>query len=203
MDVRNGLLALGRSYRSVMPQALTNRYGRWIWLVLALFLSGCPLIISLDYIPSNDAKGQGSVQVSDFIYQPATQRSVRPREVGVPSEGIGRIYLSREIGIVFADALKRELIHSGYQVNQPEEPGRTPAPRETSVISGVVEEFALRELGVFQVTVSLTVTKQGGTQQEFACQARHDEGVIEVMIKTAMRNCIQQFILSAQSAKIL
>ena len=72
----------------------------------------------------------------------------------------------------------------------------------TPVISGVLEKYALLEPGVFEVTASFTVTKRDGTRQELACQARHSEGVIEVMIKTAMRNCIQQFILSAQEAAV-
>lgn len=169
-------------------------------MVLSLCLSGCPLIISLDYVPSNNVKGQGPVQVRDFIYRPATQGAVRPREVGVPSEGIGRIFLSSEIGTVFTDAMKRELTHSGYQVNQTEGEGQ--AQPATPMISGVVEKYALLEPGVFEVAVSFTATKGDGTQQAFACEARHNEGVIEVMIKTAMRNCIQQFIVSAQEAAV-
>ena len=66
--------------------------GQWALLALSLFLSGCPLIISLDYVPSNTVKGQGAVHVGDFIYRPATQGAVRPREVAVPSEVIGRIF---------------------------------------------------------------------------------------------------------------
>lgn len=116
----------------------------------------------------------------------------------MPSEGIGRIFLSGEIGAVFADALKRELTHSGYQVNQVEV--RTQA--STPVISGVVEKYALLEPGVFEVTASFVATKRDGTRQDLACQGRHNEGVIEVMIKTAMKNCIQQFILSAQHAAV-
>jgi hypothetical protein len=168
---------------------------------LGLCLSGCPLIISLNYIPSNDAKGQGSLQVRDFIYRPATQGLVRQREVGVPSEGIGRIFLSNEISRVFADAVKGELAHSGYRLNQAE--GEEQVPAATPVISGVVEKYALLKSGEFEVVASFSVTKQDGTRQDLSCQAHHNEGVIEVMIKTAMRNCIQQFILSAQDAKSL
>jgi hypothetical protein len=190
----------------VKADLFTGRHRRWILLVLTLCLSGCPLIISLDYVPSNSAKGQGPVQVGDFIYRPATQGSVRPREVGVPSEGIGRIFLSGEIGVVFRDALKRELTHSGYQVNQVNQmnqmESRTQAQAATPVISGVVEKYALLEPGVFEVAASFAVIRQDGTRQDLACQARHNEGVIEVMIKTAMRNCIQQFILSGQEATV-
>ena len=195
-----GTLPLLGAQPCVKADILAGRHGRWILLVLSLCLTGCPLIISLDYVPSNNAKGQGVVHVGDFIYRPATQRLVRPREVGVPSEGLGRIFLSGEIGAVFTDALKRELTHSGYQVNQRE--GQTQEQAATPVISGVLEKYALLEPGVFEVTASFTVTKRDGTRQELACQARHSEGVIEVMIKTAMRNCIQQFILSAQEAAV-
>lgn len=187
------------SQACVKPEPFAGRQDRWTLLVLSLFLSGCPLIISLDYVPSNSAKGEGAVQVGDFIYRPATQGTIRPREVAVPSEGIGRIFLAREISQVFADAVKGELAHSGYQVNQTVV--QTQAQVATSVISGVVEEYALLEPGVFEVAASFTVTREDGTTHDSACRARHGEGVIEVMIKTAMRNCIQHFIVAAQDAK--
>lgn len=181
-------------------KSLTGRHPGWILLILALCLSGCPLIISLDYVPSNSAKGQGPIQVEDFIYRPAAQGFLRPRELNVPSEGIGRIFLSREIGAVFSDALKRELMHSGYQVKQTE--GLTQEQAPTPMISGVVEKYALLKTGVFEMAASFAVITRDGTRQDLVCQARHNQGAIEVMIKTAMRNCIQEFILGAQEAKI-
>jgi hypothetical protein len=94
--------------------------------------------------------------------------------------------------------VKGELAHSGYQVNQAVAQSQKPVP----VISGVIEEYALLEPGVFEVAASFTVTRKDGTTYDSACRARHNEGVIEVMIKTAMRNCIQHFIVATQDAKV-
>jgi hypothetical protein len=121
----------------------------------------------------------------------------------VPSEGIGRIFLAREISQVFADAVKGELAHSGYQINQAiQTVAQTQAPMPAPVISGVIEEYALLEPGVFEVAASFTATRKDGTTHDSGCRVRHSEGVIEVMIKTAMRNCIQRFIVDAQDAKV-
>lgn len=172
-----------------------SRYALLAGFVLTLCLSGCARVISIDYLPSNLSKGEGTVQIDPFVYRPAHEHLVRQREVEMAQEGIGTIFLSSEIGGVFAEALKRELTHSGYVV----------APAQERIISGVIDRFRLDGTGEaghkFELTVSSTITLHERTIYTHRCQSSETQGTIPIIMKEAMRDCIEQFMRGAQEAK--
>ncbi len=170
-------------------------------LALALAHSGCPRVIALDYQPANPLKGVGHVQVEPFVYLAAKRGDVRSHEVESNPEGVGKLFLSQHIGVLFADALKSELTHSGYDVAQ--------APDR--VVTGEIQRFYLDWVGEANKTFTLEVEyqitsagKQIYTQSARSSQKGAKDLLVDIRLIThAMRDCIEQFIRGAQAAQAL
>lgn len=172
--------------------------GIWLGIVSTV---GCLRVLSLDYQATNSIRGQGTVHVVGFHYQPADEQRVRPREVETPTRSEGKIFLSETIGTVFSKALQSELVQSGFTITES-------SPRS---VSGVVTRFYLdwtneRER-TFVLDVTYSVQSDGPQPFSWRCSSlRRGSDMLEedaLLIKAGIADCIQHFLLAAREAQVL
>ena len=177
----------------------------WIFSVgiwLGMFSTmGCLRVLSLDYQATNSIRGQGTVHVAGFHYQPADEQRVRPHEVETPTRSEGKIFLSDTIGTVFSKALQSELVQSGFMITDS-------SPRS---VSGVVTRFYLdwtkeRER-TFVLDVTYSVQSDGPQPFSWRCSSlRRGSDMLEedaLLIKAGIADCIQHFLQAAREAQVL
>ena len=168
---------------------------------IAFVIAGCPRVISLDYVPSNKLRGQGRLQVKAFEYRAPGKGIERPKEMGADARELEVFYLSQDIGTFFTNAVKSELVHSGYEV----------VPAEKIVVSGTVERFYFdyeRPDGqAFEIHVSYTVSRSGDSVYSYVCESVQQRSTTlttsGLVIKAGVKDCIERFIQAAQGAKVL
>lgn len=188
----NGMRGEGLAPRSCIPALL---------VVIGLLIAGCPRVISLDYVPSNPLRGQGRLQVDGFDYRAPEKGIERPKEIQGDAQEFEVFYLSQNIGTFFTNALKSELVHSGYEV----------ASTQELVVSGTVKRFYFdyeRPDGqIFELHVSYTVRRSGAVTYSHACESRQERSTTlttsGLLIKAGIKDCIERFIKGAQDAKVL
>ena len=172
------------------------------FLVLAaVLLAGCPRVISLDYLPSNKLKGQGRLQVETFEYRTPDKGIEKPKEMGADTQEFEVFYLSQDIASFFTDALKKELAHSGYEVE----------PAENVVVSGTIQRFYFdyeRPDGqAFEIHVSYRVSHGRVPAYSYVCQSTQQRSTTlttsGLVIKAGIKDCIERFIQAAQGAKVM
>ena len=172
------------------------------FLVLAaVLLAGCPRVISLDYVPSNKLKGHGRLQVDTFKYRTPDKGIERQKEMGADAQEFEVFYLSQDVGAFFTDALKKELAHSGYEVE----------PAEKVVVSGTIERFHFdyeRPDGqAFEIHVSYRVSHGGAPVYSYVCESTQQRSTTlttsGLVIKSGIKDCIERFIQAAQGAKVI
>lgn len=182
-------------------QVSRRKCGHFGVLLIAILVSGCPHVISLDYVPSNSYVGQGQVGVDRFEYLPFKRGELGARHVEVNPQAAGRFYLSQTVPEFFTDALKRELIHSGYQV----------VPSAAQSISGVIERFYYNPVDAQEASIELIVQYVVRNQEkEIYTQSvkvvrKMSKSLLAVsqLIHTATRESIHQFLTGAREAKVL
>jgi hypothetical protein len=184
-----------------MLQESRRKYGDVALLLIAVLLSGCPHLISLDYVPNNPYVGQGQVGVERFEYLPLKRGELGPRHVEVNPQAAGRFYLSQPVPEFFAEAVKRELIHSGYQVTSSAD----------LVISGQIERFYYNPVDAQEASIELIVQYVVRNQEsEMFTQSvkvlrKTSKSLLAVsqLIHIATRESIHQFLTGAREAKVL
>jgi len=170
-------------------------------LPFLLILSGCPRILSLDYQPSNVLKGQGTIQIESFRYAPFEKGEVRAKQVQLNPHAAGSVYLSQDVALFFTDALKRELIHSGYQIT----------PQTERSLSGRIDRFYLDWVDAGDITFDMSVTyviREGDRVVDtdtVSCRSTKPKVLMNntVIIQEATKTCISQLLQGAQEAKAL
>ena len=170
-------------------------------MCIAILGAGCPRVISLDYIPSNKLKGQGRLQVEPFEYRAPEKGIETPKEMGADAQEFEVFYLSQDIDTFFTDAVRSELVHSGYEV----------APGETVAVSGRIERFHFdyeRADGqAFEIHVSYTVSRGGASVYSYVCESVQQRSTTlttsGLVIKAGIKDCIERFIQAAQDAEVL
>jgi hypothetical protein len=170
-------------------------------IIIAVFIAGCPRVISLDYIPSNKLRGQGRLQVETFQYRMPEKGIEKPKEMGADAQEFEVFYLSQDIGTFFTNAVKSELSHSGYEV----------VPAGKVVVSGTVERFYFdyeRPDGqAFEIHVSYRVSHGGDSVYSYICESVQQRSTTlttsGLVIKAGIKDCIERFIQAAQDAKAL
>lgn len=170
-------------------------------VLAAALLVGCPRVLYLDYRPSTSLKGQGPVQVAAFTYAGHPTGLVKRREVETGSKDFEVLYLSQDISVFFASAVKGELSRAGYNV-------RPDTPR---TVSGTIEHFFLDYAGedeqLFQIRVSFSVVRPDAQLYHAACN--HNRQQVKdwmksgLIIEQGVRACIDQFLQDAQAAGAL
>ncbi|MGH7164764.1 MAG: hypothetical protein ACREIS_04480 [Nitrospiraceae bacterium] len=169
--------------------------------LLAVCLAGCLEVLSIDYRPANPFKGQGRVQVAEFEYAPAQPQRLRARQVETNPTAPGELFLSDPVAALFTEAVRRELVHSGYQVGEEEE----------RVLGGVIERFYLdwgrTDEQTMEVRVASVLWSRGTTVFSHTCRSVSSRARAPlndaVLITEAVKDCIHQLLGAAQAAHVL
>ena len=185
---------------TLLDKRYTGRF-RFALLLIVTLLAACPHVISLDYVPNNPYHGQGQVSVDRFGYLPSDRGQVGPRHVETNPQAAGRFYLSQQVAEFFADAVRRELMHSGYQIS----------PSADLRISGMIERFYYDPVDVQEASVELIVryTVRNQENEIYTQSARvlrkTSKSLLAVsqLIHAATRESIHQFLTGAREARVL
>lgn len=170
-------------------------------LLCVVTATGCPRMVSLDYQPSNPLRGQGTVGIATFRYQPSDEHRVRPRQVETNPSSKTDLFLSQEIGVFFSDALRLELSRSGYAMNDASD----------RFVSGAITRFYLdwrsKEDRTFELDVDYMVQSAERTLFSWRCSSLQkgpnmlaEDGIL---IRKGTADCMRRFIEAAQDAKVL
>jgi hypothetical protein len=170
-------------------------------LFLVVTTAGCPRMVSLDYQPSNPLRGEGSVGTAPFRYQASDEHRVRPRQVESNSSSKTELFLTKEIGAFFSDALRLELGRSGYSVNDSSD----------RIVSGTITRFYLNWKSEmdrsFELAADYTVQSGERTLFSWHCSVveKGPNRLVQdgILIRTGVADCMRRFIEAAQSAGVL
>jgi hypothetical protein len=180
------------------------RLGPWAVFGILLFvpsIAGCPRVLSIDYRPSTSLRGQGLVKVEAFRYIASEEGRVTAKQVQLHPQAPGSLRLTRDIATFFADAVKQELAHAGYQVERGAD----------RAVSGTIKQFYLDWVDpskmTFQGSVEFVVRKSDQVlyTDTVSCRAERPKTVTGdgPVIADGTRACITQFLQAAQLAKAL
>ena len=169
-------------------------------LLCVVTATGCPRMASLDYQPTNPLKGQGTVGTAPFRYQASDEQLVRPRQVETSPSAKTALFLTREIGVFFSEALRLELARSGY----------TMSDSSDRIVSGIITRFYLDwrsgEDRSFELAADYTVQSGERTLFSWHCSSVQtganmlaEDGIL---IRKGMADCMHRFIEAAQYAKV-
>lgn len=183
---------------------MTTLRHRWpvaALLILACLSSGCPRVLYLDYQSSNSLKGNGTVQVAPFLYAGHPTGLMKQKELESSSRDVEALYLSQDIGEFFTNAVRKELAFSGYHVQ----------PGEARIVSGTIEHFFLDYAGEgeqrFEVWATFNVHRSDAAVFASACRSNlrqaKDWMTSGLLIERGIKDCIEQFMNSAQAAGAL
>lgn len=164
---------------------------------LCAAIAGCATPIPFNYSPSNLTQGSGSVRVDRFSYMPARNGEVAPNELQKQRLGGGTLLLQQDVDELVSDALRKEFRMSGYGIAS-----------NSLAVSGSVDRFYIDWVGFSTIDIEVAITfsvRSGSTQLYTATFKSHkqapktDNGVAIEAIKTALADCLHQFIRDAQS----
>jgi len=158
-------------------------------------------MVSLDYQPTNPLRGQGTVRIVPFRYQASDEHRVRPRQVETDPSAKTDLFLSREIGVFFSEALRLELSRSGYTMNDSSD----------RILSGAITRFYSDWRGEedrsFELAVDYTVQSGERTLFSWPCSSVQkgpnmlaEDGIL---IRKGTADCMRRFIEAAQEAGVL
>ena len=174
---------------------------RYAIFVLMVF-SGCGRLVSIDYEATNVVKGEGVVRVNPFRYEPSDMHRVRPRQVETHPEAKTELFMVDEVAGFFADALKKELLKSGYTLNDSAD----------RVLSGTLTKFYLDWSSdqmdrSFQLGVDYTISRKQDALFTWKCssvqQGPNQMGNDGPLIRKGIADCMQRFLEAAQQAQIM
>jgi len=175
-----------------------------LWTIGLLFslvtTAGCPRMVSLDYQPSNPLRGEGAVGTAAFRYQASDEHRVRPRQVESNPSSKTELFLTKEIGAFFSDALRLELGRSGYSMD--DSSGR--------IVSGTITRFYLDWKSEtdrsFELAADYTVQSGERTLFSWHCSAveKGPNRLVQdgILIRTGIADCMRRFIEAAQGARV-
>lgn len=169
-------------------------------LLCFVTVTGCPRMVSLDYQPSNPLRGQGTVGIATFRYQPSDEHRVRPRQVETNPSAKTNLFLNQEIGVFFSDALRLELSRSGYAMNDSSD----------RFVSGTIIRFYLDwrsgEDRSFELVADYTVQSSERTLLSWHCSSTQKGPNMlagdGILIRAGTADCMRRFIEAAQDAKV-
>jgi hypothetical protein len=171
-------------------------------VLVLLVLAGCGRLVSIDYEATNVVKGEGMVRVNAFRYEPFETHRVRPRQVETHPESKTELFMVDEVAGFFADALKKELLKSGYTLNDSAD----------RVLSGTLTRFFLDWSSdqmdrSFQLGVDYTVSRNEQALFSWQCssvqQGPNQMGKDGPLIRKGIADCVQRFLEAAQRAHVL
>lgn len=171
-------------------------------VLIPMVLAGCGRLLSIDYEATNVVKGEGMVRVNSFRYEPFETHRVRPRQVETHPEAKSELFMVDEVGGFFAQALRKELLKSGYMLSESSD----------RVLSGTLRRFYLdwssdQRNRSFQLGVDYTVSRKEGAAFTWQCssaqQGPNQMGNDGPLIRKGIADCMQRFLEAAQQAHVL
>jgi len=170
-------------------------------LVISLLTAGCPRVLYLNYQPSTPIKGSGTIQVDPFIYAGHPRGLMKEKQLASLARNPEALYLSQDISLFFANALKAELAFGGYDVQSSS--GR--------IVSGTIEHFEIDYVGEkdqrFTIRVAFNVARIDTPVFTTSCRSERQQALdwmgSGLLIDQGVKNCIQEFMRQAQAAGAL
>jgi hypothetical protein len=168
---------------------------------MSLLTTGCPRVLYLNYQPSTPIKGTGTIQVDPFIYTGHPKRLMKEKQLESIARNPEALYLSQDISLFFANALKSELAFGGYDVQLSS--GR--------IVSGTIEHFEIDYVGEkdqrFTIRVTFNVARIDAPVFTTSCRSERQQSLdwmgSGLLIERGIKNCIEEFMRQAQSAGAL
>src|SRR5260221_9673693 len=152
------------------------------------------------YLRALQSFARFGINCSRAVHLRSGQERKGPRE---PTEerGIGAIYLSEDIASLFTDAVRKELQFSGYTLDR----------GASLTLGGVIDRFSYDWVGLLTQRVDVAVSfqvRRGGEVVYSRNLSSHKEapktpGYETEAIKSAMSDCIQQFLEDAHNRRAL
>jgi hypothetical protein len=154
----------------------------------------------LDYQPSTLVKGSGPIRIENFTYAGHPTGLMKEKELQSSSRDPEALYLSQNIGDFFAAALKKEFVLAGYELRAD----------STRTASGTIEQFFLDYIEQdqrFIIQTTFQVERQDAPAFTTSCRSERQE-VKDWMksgslIQRGIKDCIDEFMKSAQAAGVL
>ncbi len=171
-------------------------------LIIVSTVTACGRMLSIEYEPTNPWKGEGPVGVSVFRYDPAEDRQVRPREVETNRAAKMDLFLTQDVGAFFAEALRRELTHSGYTIN-----ASSPLSIWGSVARFYLDWRASETQRVFELRATYNIQSGDKTLFTWTCSSIQEGPNLfaqdGILIRKGAADCMKRFIQASQEARVL
>jgi len=111
------------------------------------------------------------------------------------------LYLSQDIGGFFTDAVRKELVFSGYDVQ----------PADARIVSGTIEHFFLDYVGKsdqrFEILATFNVARKDAPVFTTSCRSERQQSKdwmkSGLLIERGIKDCIEQFMKSARASGAL
>ena len=172
-----------------------------ILFVLVVLSIGCGRIMSVDYQPNNPWKGQGTLTIVPFLYDAAEDHRVRPRQVETPQSAKTDLFLSQPISLFFTEALRGELVHAGYTVQDSSQLSISGNLSRFYLDwrSGMEQSFELQALFLVKAGEQIVFEWTCSSVQTGPTMLGQDG----ILIRTGTADCMKRFIQAAQEKKVL
>ena len=170
-------------------------------LALGALTLGCARMVTIDYEPTNPWKGKGTLTVLPFRYEAADARRVRPREVESNRAARTELFLSQEVSSFFTDALRRELVHTGYRIGE----------SSPLTVSGSITRFYVDWTNDadrwFELQATYLVQSGERTALTWNCSSLQKGpntlAQDSLLIRRGTADCMRRFIQASQEAGVL
>jgi len=165
-------------------------------------VAGCGRLVSIDYEATNTVKGEGVLRVGPFKYLAYDMHRARPRQVETHPGAKSELFMVDEVGGFFANALRKELLKSGYTLNESAD----------RVLSGTLTRFYFDWTSdqvdrSFQLGVDYIVSRKEEPLFTWQCwsvqQGPNQMGEDGPLIRKGIADCMQRFLEAAQLEHVL
>lgn len=173
-----------------------------ILFIVALFvLVGCSTSVPINYVPAPTIKGNGQVFVAESVYQPFVNGEVKANEMQKAKGALGTIYAANDISDVVKKAFQRELVASGYDLND----------LSDTKIKLAINKFLYDWIGFvevdFYIDITYSVEKNGVEVMRYVSE-EHQAAPKSMTsdseaIKAALSSSFSNFFQEARNKKIL
>lgn len=178
-----------------------RRFFILIIVFVSLLCAGCSTTLPVNYIPSSSIRGTGIISLANFKYLPAEKGEVKPNEFQKANAALGYIYLSEPVADIVRNAMRKELVMSGFTVES----------GSNLTIEADIEGFLYDWLGFVEVDFYLNVTFRILRDKELLLtykSSSHQKAPKTMnqdteAVRAAISQCFDNFLLEARSKKIL
>lgn len=177
---------------------------RRFFVIIIAFVSllciGCGTTLPVNYIPSSSIRGTGTISLTNFKYLPAEKGEVEPNEFQKADAALGYIYLSEPVADIMRNAMRKELVMSGFTVES----------GSNLIIEADIERFLYDWIGFIEVDFYLDTTFRILRDKELLLKYKsssHQKAPKTMnqdteAVRAAISQCFDNFLLEARTKKI-